>query len=152
MIPKSGYRFSDKITHQLRKKPDSDSTLSNQSPAAPAGLNFASANFDVSYSTLGIRAASLVPLPNGMVPIPRASVAWQHAFSSVSASDVLAFQAAPASAFTISGAPIARDAALIEAGIDLALNAHATVGISYTGQFAGNVTDNAAKGTFSWKF
>jgi subtilase-type serine protease len=117
-----------------------------------AGLNFASSNFEVGYSTLGVRAASLVPLWNGMVLIPRASAAWQHAFSIVAATDVLAFQAAPGAPFTISGVPIARDAALIEAGIDLALNAHATIGLSYTGQFAGNVTDNAAKGKFSWKF
>jgi subtilase-type serine protease len=109
-------------------------------------------NFDVGYSTLGIRAASLVLLWNGMVLIPRASVAWQHAFSGVSASDVLAFQSAPATLFTISGVPIARDAALIEAGLDLALSARATIGVSYTGQFAGNVTDNAAKGKFTWKF
>ena len=117
-----------------------------------AGLNFASANLEVGYSTLGLRAASLVPLANGMVLVPRASVAWQHAFGSVGASDVLAFQAAPASPFTISGVPIARDAALLEAGLDLALNAHATIGASYTGQLAGGVSDHAAKGKFSWRF
>jgi outer membrane autotransporter protein len=117
-----------------------------------AGLNFASADFEVGYSTLGIRAASVVPLANGMVLIPRASAAWQHAFGSVAATDVLAFQAAPASPFTISGVPIARDAALVEAGLDLALNAHATVGVSYTGQLANSVADHAAKGKFSWKF
>jgi len=45
-------------------------------------------------------------------------------------SDVLAFQVAPASSFTIAGVPVARDAALVEAGLDLALNAHATIGAS----------------------
>jgi subtilase-type serine protease len=54
--------------------------------------------------------------------------------------------------FTISGAPIARDAALAEAGLDLALNSHATIGVSYVGQIASNVQDHAAKGRFSWKF
>ena len=66
--------------------------------------------------------------------------------------DVLAFQSAPTVPFAISGVPIARDSALVEAGLDLAINAHATIGASYTGQLAGNVTDHAAKGKFSWKF
>jgi subtilase-type serine protease len=48
--------------------------------------------------------------------------------------------------------PIARDALLAEAGLDLALNPHATIGVSYTGQIAGNVHDHAAKGRFSWQF
>jgi autotransporter-associated beta strand protein len=127
-------------------------TDSGTERALAAGLNFAAANLDVGYATLGIRAASLVPLAHGMVLIPRASLAWQHAFSGVAATDVLAFQAAPAIPFAISGVPIARDAALIEAGLDLALSARATVGLSYTGQFARNVGDNAAKGRFTWKF
>jgi len=127
-------------------------TDSGAERALLAGLNFASASFDVGYSTLGIRVASLVPLANGMVLIPRASVAWQHAFGNVAASDLLAFQTAPTTPFAISGAPIARDAALVEAGLDLALNAHATIGASYVGQLAGRVSDQGAKGKFVWKF
>jgi len=117
-----------------------------------AGLNVAGTTFEVGYSTLGLRAASLVPLDNGMVLIPRASLAWQHAFSSVTPAAVLAFQTAPAVPFTIAGVPIARDSALAEAGLDLALNSHATIGVSYVGQIASNVQDHAAKGKFSWKF
>jgi outer membrane autotransporter protein len=93
-----------------------------------------------------------VQLANGMVLIPRASLAWQHTFGSVTPTDVLAFQAAPTVPFAISGVPIARDAALVEAGLDLALNSHATIGVSYTGQIAGSVQDHGAKGRFSWKF
>ena len=46
----------------------------------------------------------------------------------------------------------AEHAAQVEAGLDLALNAHATIGVSYTGQIARNVTDDAAKGKSVWKF
>jgi outer membrane autotransporter protein len=120
--------------------------------ALAAGLNFAGTTFETGYSTLGVRAASLVPLDNGMVLIPRGSLAWQHAFNSVTPDAVLAFQAAPGVPFTISGVPIARDALLAEAGLDLAINRQATIGLSYTGQIASNVEDHAAKGKFSWKF
>ena len=41
---------------------------------------------------------------------------------------------------------------LAEAALDLAIGRSATLGVSYTGQLARNVTDHAAKGRFSWKF
>ena len=116
-----------------------------------AALNIAANNFAVGYSTLGIRAAGIVPIGDGMVLIPRASAAWQHAFDGVTPEARLAF-AASGVPFTIAGVPIARDALLAEAGLDLAIGRSATVGVSYTGQLARNVTDHAARGRFSWKF
>ncbi len=116
-----------------------------------AALNVAASSFAVGYSTLGIRAAGIVPIGDGMVLIPRASAAWQHAFDGVTPDARLAF-AASGVPFTIAGVPIARDALLVEAGLDLAIGRSATLGVSYTGQLARNVTDHAAKGRFSWKF
>jgi outer membrane autotransporter protein len=116
-----------------------------------AALDVAGTTFEVGYSTLGIRAASIVPLADSMVLVPRVSLAWQHAFGSVTPDATLAFQVAPVP-FAITGVPIARDALLTEAGFDLAIGAHATLGVSYTGQLARNVTDHAAKGKFSWRF
>jgi len=120
--------------------------------ATTAGLNIAANRFEVGYSTLGIRAASLIPIGDGMVLIPRASAAWQHAFDSVTPAAALAFQLAPAVPFVIAGVPIARDSLLAEAGLDLAIGRNATLGVSYVGQIASNVQDHAAKGKFSWRF
>ena len=116
-----------------------------------AALDVAGTMFETGYTTLGIRAASIVPLAADMVLIPRATLAWQHAFDSVTPSNVLALQAAPVP-FAISGVPIARDSLLAEAGLDLAIGRNATIGVSYTGQIASNVQDHAAKGKFSWRF
>jgi outer membrane autotransporter protein len=116
-----------------------------------AALNVAASTFEVGYSTLGARAASMIPLGDGMVLIPRASAAWQHAFNTVTPTTILAFQIAPVP-FVIAGVPIARDSLLAEAGLDLAIGRHATLGVSYVGQLASNVQDHAAKGRFSWKF
>ena len=117
-----------------------------------AGLNVAGTTFETGYSTLGLRAAALVALADHMVLIPRGMLAWQHAFNSVTPDAVLAFLAAPAIPFSIAGVPIARAAMLAEAGLDLALDPHAAIGLSDTGQIAGNVHDHAAKGRFSWRF
>ncbi len=116
-----------------------------------AALNVAANSFEVAYSTFGIRAASAIPVGDGMVLVPRAAAAWQHAFNSVTPTAVLAFQnnAVP---FVIAGVPIARDSLLVDAGFDLAVNANATFGVSYVGQVAANVHDHAAKGKFNWRF
>ena len=86
-----------------------------------------------------------------MALMPRASAAWQHAFGDVTPQATLAFPSTAAT-FVVAGVPIARDSLLAEAGLDLAIGRHATVGVSYAGQIAGNVADHAAKGKFSWKF
>ena len=120
--------------------------------ATTAGLNIAANSFEVPYSALGIRAASLIPIGDGMVLMPRASAAWQHAFNSVTPAATLAFQLAPVVPFVVAGVPIARDSLLAEVGVDLAIGRNATLGLSYVGQIASNVQDHAAKGKFSWRF
>ena len=92
----------------------------------------------------------MIPLGD-MVLVPRASAAWQHAFNRVTPDAAVAFQSTAAT-FVVAGVPIARDALLAEAGLDLAISRNATLGVSYTGQIASNVQDHAAKGKFSWKF
>ena len=106
---------------------------------------------DIGYSTLGVRAATYYLLQNGMVLAPRASVAWEHAFGTLTPAASLAFQSAGA-AFSIAGVPLARDAALVEAGLDLQITAQAKVGIFYAGQLANSAHDNAVKGNFTWRF
>jgi hypothetical protein len=54
--------------------------------------------------------------------------------------------------FSILGVPIARDAALVEAGGDLKLGPQTKVGVAYVGQLANNARDHSVKGNFSWRF
>ncbi|MGY4320350.1 autotransporter outer membrane beta-barrel domain-containing protein [Bradyrhizobium sp. JR3.5] len=108
-------------------------------------------NQDVGYSTIGARFASNLVLANGMWLTPRASVAWQYAFGDVSPTAALAFQSTGAS-FTVNGVPLARNAALVEGGLDLRITSQASVGVSYVGQIADRVQDHSVKGNFSWKF
>jgi outer membrane autotransporter protein len=86
-----------------------------------------------------------------MVLSPRASLAWQHAFGTVTPSASLVFQSG-GTPFSIAGVPLARDAALVEAGLDLQVTAQVKVGVFYAGQLANRAQDNAVKGNFSWRF
>ena len=86
-----------------------------------------------------------------MVLVPHASAAWQHAFDNVTPNATLSF-ASTGIGFGITGVPLAENSALVEARLDLNLSPTATLGVSYSGQLANNLTDNAVKGRFTWLF
>lgn len=105
---------------------------------------------DVGFTTLGIRFGATTRI-GGTTVTPRASFAWQHAFGDTDPTRALAFSAG-APGMTISGVPLARDAALIDAGLDVSLSPSATLGISYTGEIASDVEDHGVSGRLSWRF
>jgi outer membrane autotransporter protein len=86
-----------------------------------------------------------------MTLTPRVSVAWQHAFGDLTPGAVLAFEGA-GTAFTVAGVPLARDAALIETGVDVQITKQTTLGIAYTGQLAPGLQDHSVKGNFVFRF
>jgi autotransporter-associated beta strand protein len=116
-----------------------------------SALSGSSSTDEVGYSTVGARWASNLLMTNGMLLVPRASLAWQHAFGTTTPTAALAFRSTGA-AFGIWGVPIARDAALVEAGGDLHLSLQTKLGIFYVGQLATNAQDHSVKGNFTWRF
>jgi subtilase-type serine protease len=116
-----------------------------------AALSGSGNHENVGYTSLGLRTAVTYMLGYHMVLVPRASAAWQHAFGDVDPTAALAFQSTGA-AFSIGGVPLARDAALVEAGFDLRVSPRATFGLSYSGQLADHIQDHAAKGNFTVRF
>ncbi|MGO9772559.1 MAG: autotransporter domain-containing protein [Roseiarcus sp.] len=116
-----------------------------------AALSGSSNDLDIGYSTLGGRAAVDCELANGMTLTPRVSVAWQHAFGSLTPTETLTFQST-GETFAVAGLPIARDSALLEGGLDLRLSPRAEVGLSYSGQYGDRVTSDSVKGNLTWLF
>jgi outer membrane autotransporter protein len=117
----------------------------------PAALAGAQSQADIGYSTVGARGATNQTLPNGMLLTPRATLAWQHAFGPLTPAATLTFLSTAAS-FMVAGVPLAPDSALVDAGFDLRLFPHATIGVSYTGQVAEHAQDHALKGKLGWDF
>lgn len=99
------------------------------------------------YTTLGARGTAQL---TGVLTV-RGMLGWRHAFGDVTPQAALAFQSGGA-AFTLAGSPIARDALVSEAGLDWAVAANASLGISWTGQYASRSHDNTVKGSFVWRF
>ncbi|MGX9394079.1 autotransporter domain-containing protein (plasmid) [Nitrobacteraceae bacterium UC4446_H13] len=115
----------------------------------PMALTIAGSNSDTTFTTLGARASTGFMLGN-VSATARGTLGWRHAFGDVTPLARVAM--AGSNAFSVAGVPIAREAAMIEAGLDLALSPSATIGISYNGQFGNNSSDQSVRGKFVWAF
>ncbi|WP_256702441.1 autotransporter-associated beta strand repeat-containing protein [Burkholderia sp. SRS-W-2-2016] len=115
-----------------------------------AALHASSSNTDATFSTLGIRQSIDVALRNGTLMTASATLGWQHAFGDVVPVSALAF--AGGSAFDIAGVPIARNAALVEAGLDFHVTRNASLGLTYRGQFGSGTTSQYVQGSLKMRF
>ena len=99
-------------------------------------------------STLGARASTLFET-NGAMAALHGMLGWQHAHDDVTPVSTFAFDTG--SPFAIAGMPIARDALVVEAGLDVALPGNAALGASYAGQIATDAQAHAFKLRFDLK-
>jgi len=102
------------------------------------------------FASLGLRIAGNAMLGDARIA-PRASFAWQYAFGDIDPVQGLAFSSG-GPAFGIAGVPLARNAALIDAGFDVLLAPDATLSLSYNGELAGDVEDHGVSGRLNWRF
>lgn len=102
------------------------------------------------FTTLGLRGSATFAV-KGATVTARGMLGWRHAFDDVTPTSTLRF-AGGGNAFTVAGGPIARDAALVEAGLDLALTPTAVLGVVYGGQFGSDATDQTFKVNFNARF
>lgn len=114
-----------------------------------AALKATGTTTDATFTTLGIRAQSNFVL-GGVAATARGTLGWRHASGDVKPLASVAF--AGGEAFTVVGTPIARDVAVIEAGLDFAVSSQATLGLSYAGQLASHASDNGFKADLSIRF
>jgi subtilase-type serine protease len=85
-----------------------------------------------------------------MVATVRGTVGWLHAYGDITPVSVMSF--AGGTPFTVTGIPIATDAAVTEAGFDLHIAPKATLGVSYNGQFGDGAVDQSVRGIFTMQF
>ena len=115
-----------------------------------AALASGPADSDATFATLGLRASTRFDLGRTAVTL-KGMVGWRHAFGNATPNAAMRF-AGGGGAFNIGGVPIARDVAVVEAGLDFALSPAATLGVSYAGQFGSGVSDQSARASFNLKF
>nr|WP_311985776.1 autotransporter domain-containing protein [Pseudomonas bharatica] len=103
------------------------------------------------FSTVGLRVGKSFTLDNGATVTPRGSLGWRHAFGDTKPDADLRFIEGGAG-FSNSGVPIAKDAAVVELGVDMNVGPMSKVGLGYSGQLASESRDNAVTVSFSMEF
>ena len=116
-----------------------------------AALDGRAGSDTVPFTTFGMHAETQLIVGTEAVLKARGMLGWRHAFGDVTPDAGLRFVSG-GSAFAISGAPIARDSLVLETGLDLAIGAATTLGISYTGNLGGDASDHSMKGNLSIRF
>ncbi|MGU3495730.1 autotransporter domain-containing protein [Xanthobacteraceae bacterium A53D] len=116
----------------------------------PAALTSFGSSQGVTYSTLGARV-NLPVMMGGVNTAFRGTLAWQHAFGGLTPEATFGFATAPVP-FAVTGTPIATDAALVEAGLDIAFTPATTFSASYVGQLSDRETSSMMQGSLTVRF
>ncbi|MEP7452913.1 autotransporter domain-containing protein [Phyllobacterium sp. SB3] len=125
-------------------------TNSFNEDGAFSNLSGEGSSTDLTITTLGLRAAHQFTLSESMTLTARGMLGWTHGFGDMTPEASLALNSS--AGFTVEGAGIAKDAAIIEAGFDIGIGRATSIGLSYTGQFSSQSHDNAIKADLSVRF
>jgi outer membrane autotransporter protein len=114
-----------------------------------AALHVRGDTTETTFTTLGIHLSSAF-MVGGMRATAHGTLGWRHAFGDIAPLSTHAF--AGGDPFAIAGVPIAKDAAVIDAGLDLDLTKAATFGVAYQGQFGSGPIQNGFKADLTVRF
>jgi subtilase-type serine protease len=107
-----------------------------------AALHGDKAKDQLTTFTLGLRGKTAVDLGGRAVRLA-AGAGWRHAAGDINPERRLSFVHGGAGTFNVAGAPIAKNAALLDLGAEVELGKRAAMGLSYNGQVGQGNTDNA---------
>ncbi|GGK08788.1 autotransporter-associated beta strand repeat-containing protein [Pseudomonas matsuisoli] len=102
-------------------------------------------------SNVGLRVAKGLDFGEDVDVVVRGSLGWQHAFGSNEADASMRFVQG-GEGFKVDGSPMARDAAVVGAGVDMAVSERSRLAASYQGQYSSESRDHSLSLTFSYAF
>ncbi|WP_159977930.1 MULTISPECIES: autotransporter domain-containing protein [unclassified Novosphingobium] len=114
-----------------------------------AALAGRSRKTQVTFSTLGLRGN--VDVANEGALRLFWSTGWRRAFGNRTPFTDMHFDAGT-QVFGIAGAPLAKNAAALQAGIEASVASGISISASYSGQTGRNVQDHGVKGNLTWRF
>lgn len=124
-------------------------TLGYTEQGGVAALSGEGRAMDMTYSTLGVRVSRDFTLGWGDASV-YGTLGWRRELSNARPSVTHAF--AGGESFTVTGTPIARDAAVIKAGLDVRISDTAVLGVSYSGQLASGARDHGVNASLRVAF
>jgi autotransporter-associated beta strand protein len=115
-----------------------------------AALTGAARNAGIPTLTAGLRGEASLDQASESPLLLHGLIGYRRAFGDVIPAARVAFATGPG--FVTAGLPIARDALVASAGVDLQVSTATSLGISYTGQIGTASQDHAVKGAFLYRF
>jgi uncharacterized protein with beta-barrel porin domain len=115
-----------------------------------AALTASKQSRELGVVTLGLRGVAGFSIAGAAARF-HATAGWRQATGDRTPDASLSF-ASGSAAFDIAGAPIAKDSAMIDAGIDVAVTPRLRLNVGYTGQLASHTRDNGVKTGLSMAF
>jgi len=122
-----------------------------------AALTVSGRSYEVETVTAGLQGQ--VPLAGllgadllgaDLPVLARGLIGYRRAFGDVVPQALLAFGGGPA--FLTAGVPIARNAVVASAGLDMQVGPRITIGVAYTGQVGDRAQDHAVRGVLSYRW
>jgi outer membrane autotransporter protein len=101
---------------------------------------------DATFSTIGVRASVQASESLRL----RGTLGWRHAFGDAAPTTTHAF--AGSVPFTMAGVPLAKNVAVLEAGVETQLRPNLALNASYSGQFGSGLKDHGFKVNLNWSF
>jgi outer membrane autotransporter protein len=114
-----------------------------------AALDGKSNRNQIAATTLGLHAQTKFESARTQGSLT-GTLGWRHAFGDVDPTTTMAFDGSQP--FTIAGAPIARDAAVLQLGVNMDVSRSTTVSVSYSGQFGDGNQQNAGMVDVRYRF
>jgi outer membrane autotransporter protein len=114
-----------------------------------AALTSAASVVGAAFTTIGLAADRQFAVGDRMLVTMKASFGWRHAFADDPGS-INAFANGPD--FSIFGAPIAGDAAVLGAGLNIDVGAGMALAVAYDGQIGSGAELHAVKGIWGTQF
>ena len=114
-----------------------------------AALTVRGSTTDTAFTTVGLRASRTFDL-YGTAISANGMVAWRHDLNKTVPTSINAFSGG--GAFAVSGLPVARDVAGIEAGFSAVLSPSATFSVNFSGQYGSGVASQGVNASLSIKF
>jgi len=106
------------------------------------GLSVSEQERDVTFATIGARYEASFDTGGGAVVRPQLSLAWRRAGGDIEGTSTAAFGT---SGFTVVGAGVAKDTALIDAGAGFDITSSVTGSLSYSGAVSSDAKDHAIR-------